>query len=127
MRLTRRRLLASTLAAPAVVHLPGDAEASLRASAAVGSRSRFEPLLGDTFVLRDGDSAHPVRLTGIHDLAQVADRERCFALEFTLVGPARPRQATFDVVHPALPRFAALASPSTTGGERLVAVFNNPR
>ena len=127
MRLTRRRLLASTLAAPVAVKLPGDAEASIRASADVASRARFTPLLGDHFVLRDGDAAHAARLTAIHDLAQGGDAERCFALEFTLAGPARPGQATFDVVHPALPRFAALASPSNAGGGRLVAVFNNPR
>lgn len=127
MRLTRRRLLASTLAAPLAVKLPGDAEAAIRASADIGSRALFEPLVGDDFVLRDGDAVHPARLTAVHELAQATDRERCFALEFTLAGPARPGQATFDVVHPALPRFAALAAPSNATGERLVAVFNNPR
>jgi hypothetical protein len=86
------------------------------------------PLVGSEFVLRDGDAGHLALLAGLHDLdGDARSGEHCFALEFVLRGERRPGQATFEIVHPGLPRFAALAAPSNPGGDRMVAVFNSPR
>lgn len=127
MHCSRRSLIVSALSAPLAGALVGDADAALRACAEVGARSRFAPLLGEAFVLREDGASHAAELVAIRDLPHAADAEHCFALEFALLGPDRPAQATFEVVHPALPRFAALAVPTAHGGDRLVAVFNSPR
>lgn len=127
MQTTRRNLIVSALAAPMAGLLAGRADAAIDACTEVGTRTRFAPLLGERFVLREGETAHMAELVAIADLPHAADREHCFALEFALLGAARPGQATFEVVHPALPRFAALAAPADRDGGRLVAVFNSPR
>jgi hypothetical protein len=126
MQFTRRTLLATACATP-LLSLPHDAaDAAVRATAGLCTKSRFLPLVGTDFLLRDGDAAHLAVLVGVDDLPGVDADERCFALEFALAGAVRPGQATFEVVHPGLPRFAALAAPSTMAGDRLVAVFNSP-
>ncbi|MCE3001451.1 MAG: hypothetical protein LW860_01940 [Xanthomonadaceae bacterium] len=127
MHCSRRSLIVSALSASVAGALVEDADAALRASAEVGARSRFAPLLGEPFVLRDAGAAHVAELVAIRDLPRAGDAEHCFALEFALLGPARPAQATFEIVHPALPRFAALAVPTAHAGDRLVVVFNSPR
>jgi hypothetical protein len=126
MQLTRRTLLATACATPLLGLPHGGAGAAVRATAGLCTKSRFLPLVGSDFVLRDGDAAHLAVLAGVDDLPGVGADERRFALEFALAGTARPGQATFDFVHPGLPRFAALAAPSNAAGDRLVAVFNSP-
>lgn len=128
MKITRRTLLATGCSAPLATLLPDTADAAVRATVDVATKARFMPLVGSEFVLRDSDTGHLALLAGVHDLAgEAGGDEHCFTLEFALRGERRPGQATFEVVHPALPRFAALAAPSNATGDRLVAVFNSPR
>lgn len=125
MRLSRRTLLATGCAAPLATLLPDTAAAAHGATGGIASRARFEPMIGTDFVLHSDGTSHLATLAAIRGLPG-GGGDGCFALAFTLRGDVRAAQATYEIIHPSLPRFAALASPCTAAGDRLIAVFNSP-
>ena len=129
MRLTRRSILASGLAAPFAAMLATPADAALRATRRVGRRARFDGLVGERFELRADDMPDTVvaTLVAVDDGAKSSlDNPGCFVLRFELPSGCRAAQAIYTVDHPSLDSFAVLAAPSSMDGRSLTAVFNSP-
>ncbi len=132
MQWSRRKVLASGVAAPLAAAFAPPADAALHATGRIGSRQRFEALRGQTFLLRgnepgEGPDLHATLSRIDPEHAEDDSDDGCFALHFDIAHSGGAVQSIYTVRHPALETFAVLAVPSSADGRSLAVVFNSPR